>query len=353
MKKGLISFLVCLLIIVVGYSQNSHSIYVSASGNDKYSGTIAKPYATLEKARKQVRKILAKEKNISITVYFRAGDYFFKNSVVFDSLDSGTENYPVTYSSYNNETVSFSGGISIPVKYATPVKDDLVLNRFPVTAKNKILQIDLKKLGIKDFGTLTPRGFARPYQPSPMELFCNKVAMHLARYPNDTLIPLGKVLDAGSIPRNGDFSHRGGKFKFSIDEPNRWAQAKDIWISGFFRYGYADDAVQIADLDLKNKIISTKQETLYGFESGKNFQRWFAYNLLEEIDRPGEYYIDKGTGVLYFYPPTGSLESIELSVLETPLLVLKNTSHVTFQNITFECSRGMGIYIERGKGNRI
>ena len=282
---------------------------MSASGKDNNPGTIVKPFATLEKARKEVRKILAKEKNISISVYFRGGDYFFKNSVVFDSLDSGTGDHPVTYSAYNNESVSFSGGISIPVKYATSVKDDLVLNRFPATAKNKILQIDLKKSGIKDFGTLTPRGFARPYQPAPMELFCNKGAMHLARYPNDTLIPLGKVLDPGSIPRNGDFSHRGGKFHFSTDQPNRWAAAKDIWISGFFRYGYADDAVQIADLDLKNKIISTKQETLYGFESGKNFQRWFAYNLLEEIDSPGEYYIDRASGVLYFYRPGGRTEN--------------------------------------------
>jgi len=353
MKKGLISFLACLLSMVVGYSQNSHSIYVSASGKDKYNGTIAKPFATLEKARKEVRKILAKEKNISISVYFRGGEYFIKNSVVFDSLDSGTKDHPITYSSYNNETVSFSGGISIPVKYATPVKDVLVLNRFPVTAKNKILQIDLKKSGIKDFGTLTPRGFARPYQPAPMELFCNKAAMRLARYPNDTLIPLGKVLDAGSIPRNGDFSHRGGKFHFSIDEPNRWAAAKDIWISGFFRYGYADDAVQIADLDLKNKIITTKQETLYGFESGKNFQRWFAYNLLEEIDDAGEYYIDRASGVLYFYRPEGELKTIEVSMLEEPLVQFKNTSFIHFNGINFECSRGMGVYIEKGKENRI
>jgi len=352
MKKGLFSFLVCLLSLV-GYSQNSHSIYVSASGKDNNSGTIAKPFATLEKARKEVRKILAKEKNISISVYFRGGDYFFKNSAVFDSLDSGTKDHPITYSSYNNERVSFSGGISIPVKYATSVKDDLVLNRFPVTAKNKILQIDLKKSGIKDFGTLTPRGFARPYQPAPMELFCNKGAMRLARYPNDSLIPLGKVLDAGSVPRNGDFSHRGGKFHFSTDQPNRWAEAKDIWISGFFRYGYADDAVQIAGLDLKNKIISTKQETLYGFESGKNFQRWFAYNLLEEIDEAGEYYIDRASGVLYFYRPEGELKTIEVSMLEAPLVQLKNTSFIQFSGINFECSRGMGVYIEKGNDNKI
>ncbi len=353
MEKRLISFLVCLFSLVVGYSQNSHSIYVSASGKDNNPGTIAKPFATLEKARKEVRKILAKEKNISISVYFRAGDYFIKNSIVFDSLDSGTGDNPVTYSAYNNETVSFSGGISIPIKYATPVKDDLVLNRFPVTAKNKILQVDLKKFGIKDFGTLTPRGFARPYQPAPMELFCNKGAMHLARYPNDTLIPLGKVLDAGSIPRNGDHSHRGGKFHFSTDQPNRWAAAKDIWISGFFRYGYADDAVQIADLDLKNKIISTKQETLYGFESGKNFQRWFAYNLLEEIDSPGEYYIDRASGVLYFYQPEEELKTIEVSMLEEPLVQLKNTSFIHLNGINFECSRGMGVYIEKGNENKI
>ena len=133
-----------LLFSISVHSQNVKQFFISPTGNDKYAGTIAKPFATLEKARKEVRKILAKEKNISISVFLRAGDYFFKNSVVFDSLDSGSENYPVTYSSYNNEAVSFSGGISIPVKYATPVKDDLVLNRFPVTTKNKILQIDLE-----------------------------------------------------------------------------------------------------------------------------------------------------------------------------------------------------------------
>src|SRR6187402_3051323 len=120
-------------IIVVGLilfsisvqSQKAKQFFISPSGNDKNTGTIEKPFATLEKARKEVRKILAKEKNISISVYFRAGDYFFKNSIVFDSLDSGTKDHPITYSSYNNERVSFLGGVSMPVKNATQVKDVL------------------------------------------------------------------------------------------------------------------------------------------------------------------------------------------------------------------------------------
>jgi hypothetical protein len=172
-----------------------------------------------------------------------------------------------------------------------------------------------------------------------MELFCNKAAMHLARYPNDSLIPLGKVLDAGSIPRNGDFSHRGGKFQFSTDEPDRWAAAKDIWISGFFVTGMPMMQYKFADLDLKNKIISTKQETLYGFESGKNFQRWFAYNLLEEIDSPGRILYRQGFRCFIFLSPEGELKTIEVSMLEEPLVQLKNTSFIHFNGINFECSR--------------
>ena len=111
--------------------------------------------------------------------------------------------------------------------------------------------------------------------------------------------------------------------------------------------------MRVARLDTANKIITTEQETLYGFEGGKKFQRWFAFNLMEEIDRPGEYYIDREAGILFFNPPAEKLFTIELSVLETPLLVLKNTSHVVFQNIVFENSRGMGISMEGGRQNRI
>jgi hypothetical protein len=349
--KIILSFL--LLSAICVDAQTVTEIFIAPNGNDKNNGSIDKPFASLEKARTTVRNILQNGRNRPVTVYFRAGNYSFKNSVVFDSLDAGTENYPVTYSAYKNEPVSLSGGITIETKYATPVNDIAILERFPAGAKNKILQIDLKKTGITNFGTLTPHGFARPYQPAPMELFCNKKSMRLARYPNDSLIPIGKVLDAGSIPRNGDFSHRGGKFLFATDQPSRWGKAKDIWISGFFKYGYADDAVQIADLDLKNKTITTKQETMYGFANGANFQRWFAYNLLEEIDMPGEYYIDRSSGILYLYPPAEGLESIELSMLEEPMIQLKNTSFIHFTGLTFECSRGMGAYIEKGKENKI
>jgi hypothetical protein len=327
--------------------------YVSLKGNDASAGTIQKPFATPDRARLLVRDYVRIHPHDTVTVFFRRGIYHFKKSLRLDSLDSGHDDASVIYCAYPNEEVKFSGGISVSPAKAVKVTDKKILERLVPEARDKILQINLKALGIYDYGIIWPKGFGRPYTPSAMEIFCNEQPMKLARWPNDSMVPIGKVLDAGSIPRNGDYSHRGGKFTYDVQRPERWENADDIWISGFFRYGYADDAVEIKTLDTKNKTITTAQETLYGFEAGKSFQRWFAFNLLEEIDQPGEYYIDREHGFLYFYPPREDLRSIDLSVLETPLVVLKNVSSVIFRNIIFENSRGVGIYVERGKNDHI
>lgn len=334
-------------------AQKHVRFFVALTGSDKAAGSMSKPFATLQRARLAVREYVRNHPIDSITVLFRQGVYSFKESLRLDSLDSGHDGAPIVYSAYRGEAVSFSGGISVPTTKAVKIKDKAILDRMVPEARKYVLQVDLKALGISDLGTMQPKGFGRLYTPSAMELFCNKQAMLLSRWPNDSMVPIGKVLDAGSIPRNGDYSKRGGIFTYDVQRPQRWAQANEIWISGFFRYGYADDAVRIARIDTVNKTFTTQQETQYGFEGGKTFQRWYAFNLLEEIDQPGEYCVDRNAGILYFYPPAGKLNSIELSLLETPLLVLKNTMHVVFKNIIFECSRGMGVYMERGSGNRI
>jgi alpha-glucosidase len=334
-------------------SAKSVRFYVSPRGNDRLTGSLEKPFATVDRARMAAREHLRNYPEDSIWIYLRDGRYSLNQSILFDSLDSGHDHAPVIYAAYPGEKVSIQGGITVPPRYAKKVSDPKILSRLDPASRNLIRQVDLRKLGILDYGKIRPKGFGRPYTPAAMELFCNQQAMQLARWPNDSLVPIGKVLDPGSIPRNGDQSHRGATFKYEIDRPARWSQAKDIWIAGLFHYGYADDAVEVSTLDTEARTISTRQETMYGFESGKEFQRWFAFNLLEEIDQPGEYYIDKDKGILYFYPPAGDLQTIELSMVETPLVSLKNVSHVIFKNLTFECTRGIGLYIEGGQRNRV
>jgi hypothetical protein len=322
--------------------------YVSNAGKDSYPGTFEKPFASFQRAKAVIRNKNNNGDKTSFVVYIRGGNYFIPSGITFDSADGGTKENPVIYTAYKDEGVHFSGGISVPVNKAVAVTDPAILKRLEQSAQQKVLQINLKALGITNYGTIYPKGFGRPYTVAPMELFCNNSAMKLARWPNDSLVPMGKVLDAGAVPRNGDTSHKGGVFKYNSDQPSRWTKAKDFWISGLFRYGYADDAVAIAKLDTNNKTFTTAQPTLYGFESGKIFQRWYAFNLLEEIDVPGEYYIDRRSGILYFFPPEKDLKSIELSLTESPLLNLSNASFITFKKIVFECARGMAIYMEKG-----
>jgi hypothetical protein len=335
------------------FGQQPITYYVSVKGSDRNTGTLEQPFKSLIKARTIIREQRKRHPKAAFTVLLRQGTYFLASSFVVDSLDAGTKEAPVTFSAYPNEEVHFTGGITVPIAKAVAVTDSKIIARLLPEARGQVLQVNLKALGITNYGTIHSKGFGHPYTTSAMEVFCNHEPLNIARWPNDSLVSIGKVLDPGSIPRNGDYTNRGGKFQYTVERPNRWTQAHNFWISGFFKYGYADDAVRIAQLDTANKTFAALQPTMYGFESGKVFQRWYAFNLLEEIDRPGEYYIDRENGMLYFLPPAGGLQSLEFSVAEEPLLVMENTSYVHFKNIPFECARGMGVYIEGGKENLI
>ncbi|SFF20925.1 right-handed parallel beta-helix repeat-containing protein [Sunxiuqinia elliptica] len=346
--------IVAMLVVNSSCQTREVQIFVATDGDNSHGdGSVEYPFATLEQARDEIRK----QKRDGTTqkafhVILREGTYFRNSSFLLDENDSGTEDHPIVYSSYKNEKVIIHGGIEIPLEKKNKLVSSDILLRLAAEARDKVVEIDLRALGISDYGTMRPVGFARPFGPAWPELFVNGEPYSIARWPNDSTMIMGKVIDRGSVPRDGDLSNRGGKFAFETDRPLKWQSHEDIWISGYFRRGWAEDAVELAEIDTVNKIFSTKQPSLYGFESGHKFSRWFVYNILEEVDKPGEYYLDRKMGKLYFYPHE-ELESIEISMLETPLVSIKGASNVQLEGIDFECSRGMGIYMECTNNNLI
>ena len=362
MRKSIIQAAVIVLVFcAVGGQVCAQDYFVSPKGNDGNPGTKERPFATLEAARDSVRQQKKNDftKKQKVVIYLRDGVYERAETFELDQRDSGTKGRPIIYRAYPGEEITILGGRHIPVSAVKPVTDSTILKCIiDPLAHTKIVQVDLKAIGINDYGKLRPHGFRRPYVSAHMELFVDDDAMRLAQWPNpdEPRVPIGKVLDKGSIPRNGDFTNRGGKFHYDTDRPQHWKQADDVWFSGFFNNGYADDTVRVKHFDFKNKVIETVQPHMYGFKSGSAWNRWFALNLLEEIDQPGEYYCDSKNGILYFYPPKFfdvENSDIRVSILEEPMIVLEGASHVYFENITFECTRGMGVYIERGEGCRI
>jgi hypothetical protein len=78
--------------------------------------------------------------------------------------------------------------------------------------------------------------------------------------------------------------------------------------------------------------------------------KYYAFNLLEELDRPGEWYLDRGTGQLYLWP-TGDpkRQNIELGVLKSPFMTLNGASNIRMEGIVFDLGRYDGIQISRGE----
>lgn len=312
----------------------SQEIFIAINGNDNGDGSINAPYETIEKALKAVAKLTEKDGKTSFTIYLREGTYTIDKTI---HLEKNVSN--ITLRAYANEKVVFSGGISIPISKIQ--KRELPKTEFQV--QRSVYKVDLKSIGITNYGKIRNVGFARPFGSSWGEVFVNGKALHLSRWPNDGMIHTGKVLDEGSIPRNDDFSKRGGVFEYESDRISSWKKTSDIWISGYFKWGYADDAVQIAKIDKKNKTITTAQPTLYGFASGEHFRRWYAFNVFEELDEDGEFYIDREKGILYFMSSEKEIEFLEFSMLEKPFFQIENAANIKIEGINFEYSRGLGI----------
>ncbi len=333
--------LICILTLACRFATASE-IFVAPNGNDQNPGTNALPLRSLEAARVRVREQKNEGQQEGITIYLRQGEYPLSKSFVLNTQDAGTSLAPIVYKNYKTERVTLIGGRE--VRGWKPVTETAVLNLLDESARGHVLQADLKAAGITDFGSLTRRGFGQPAHPSHLELFFDNHPMTLARWPNGDEWEKIAAVPAGL---------NGGKFSYSGDRPSRWANADDIWIHGYWTWDWADTYEHVARIDASShEIYTTPPHGMYGYTAGK---RWYALNLLEELDQPGEYYLDRKSGILYFWPPDpiDASHRTYVSLLDKPLIVLDNTSHVTFQGINFAYGRGDGVQVLGGEKNLI
>ena len=298
------------------------------------------PVKTLRAARDQVRQIRASGQEAGpITVSVRGGTYYLDQPLELTQQDSGTEKSPIIYSTYKGESVRLVAGKA--VNSFKPVTDPDILKRFKKECRNFILQADLKAQGITDFGKLVSRGFGRSILPAGLELFFENERMTVARWPNTGWVKIA------AIPNGQD----GGQFTYSEDEPGTWAPSDDIWVHGFWTQDWADSYEHVKSIDLTTKTIETyPPHGIYGYSAN---HRYYVLNVLEELDSPGEWYLDRTSGILYFWPPAPITNEPPIVSITDSILVLNNCSYVTFRGMTLECTRGTAVRIDGGSGSHI
>jgi hypothetical protein len=139
------------------------------------------------------------------------------------------------------------------------------------------------------------------------------------------------------------------QFTYAGDRPSRWAEARDIWFYGYWKYAWVDVHMNATRIDPATKTITLALPPSFGIAAG---QPYYAENLLEEITTPGEWYLDRTTGILYFWPPAPLKRcDIVVSLLPKPLIALQDTAYITIRGLTLEAGRADLCIISGGMHN--
>ena len=174
-------------------------LYVAPDGSDRDPGTSAKPFATFERARDEVRKLRQDGRLTKggATIWLRGGDYIRTNALQLTAADSGAADASNVWCACKGETVRLLGGRKLAG--FEPATDAAVLARLPEVARGHVLQVNLGALGVTDFGKMASRGFGRPQIAAHCELFFGGRPMTLARWPNEgAWEQIAGVPDAGA-----------------------------------------------------------------------------------------------------------------------------------------------------------
>jgi hypothetical protein len=320
------------------------ALYVATGGDDANPGTLAKPFATLARARDGARDLRRAQPTAPVTVNIRGGIYRVTETLALTADDSGTEQAPVVWQAMPGETVRLIGGARLTG--FEPVKAPAILERLDPAARGKVVQVDLKAAGVSDLGKPTPVGGARA------ELICNNRYMPLARYPNGN-----EWLNIASIPQGGtlvktEYDNHYGRWAYSGDRPSRWQDISDLWVHGYWVYDWSDAYQRVQKLDLEKKEVSPEPPYHgYGYKKG---QRFYFLNVLEELDAPGEWFLDRKTSLLYFWPPSDAPQAeVFFPELDKPMIALTGTQYVRVCGLTLECSRASALTISGGSHNEM
>ena len=312
------------------------TVYVSANADAKAAdGSIEKPFPTIEAARDYIRKV-DKSKYKGINVMVNAGEYSVSKTIRFTKADSGTASCPIRY--IGEDGAVLTGGTFFDNKKFTPAKGETT-KYFPEEAKDKILMLDLKEYGFTEemFYGSTVSESASMSAIAPL-LYANGELCTIARYPNEGMLHM----KSGTInAENGEHGAIDFVTTTSIhltDEDfahaSAWHNTNDTYIWGRFSALWCTDNSNVISFNKDND-----NEMLIWFAGGhdpRNDMPYYFYNVPEELDMPGEYFVDRNC-ILYYYP-SEDVATLRFGItsLDANMIEINDTDFLTFEGLTFE-----------------
>lgn len=248
------------------------ALYVAPAGKDSNSGrTLQQPFATLARARDEIRRLRAAGTSAGpVTIYLRGGLHALKEPLVFEPEDSG-----VTWAAYQNEKPVISGGVPVKGWQRGP-------NGIWTTTLDEV------KAGRWYFN----------------QVFVNGELRRRARIPNQGFLRV-KGFPEGT-PKTAHYHKDCQSFEFAPGDldPN-WRNLDDVEVIVY--HFWTDSHLPIKSIDTRSNIVTFKHKAgkVFTDDFTENGARYIVENVLEGLDAPGEWYLDRNTGVLSYLPMPG------------------------------------------------
>lgn len=303
------------------------TLYVSPDGVEIGGGTAEVPLGSLAHALKWARDDAS-----VIEIVLADGVYELPEPITVQGLDRRGGAALVVRSADGARPI-ISGGRALRDGWHAAEADDPIVGRMPAEARKNVQVVNLKKEDIRDFGAHRMQGFAER-ETAPGELFLGFERAPVAGWPN--------AGESGADPASGiEYGHWAfgelseGTVPLPPDKAERWSGVDDLWAHGYWGTDWADFHLPVSVVD---GGLLPGEEPHFDFKEDGAIR---VYNLPEELDQPGEWFLDSESARLYLWPrPDADGVSVFYSRLEQPLLRLEESHNIAFEGITFAHGRG-------------
>ena len=235
----------------------SISMYRLPGSNESSGRTPDKPFATLDRARDEIRSIKKEDGDSGpVTVFLRGGTYELEKPFLLDERDSGSSGSPVSYTAFEGETPVICGGRKISGKWSR-YNDDVW-----------VLEIPEVKQG---------RWYFR-------QLFAGDSRLIRARTPNEGFFLIGDSVS--ELEKN--------EMPFAGSDIQEWKNLNDSEVVLF--HSWNESRLRIAGIDEEEKKAVFTGPVGRKLNKGRRRNRYYVENTLEGIDMPGEWYLDRQAG---------------------------------------------------------
>lgn len=323
-----------------GCSPAAAEFFVSPDGDDNWSGRLPEPkrdctdgpFATLEQAQKAVRRLKGRSRlKQPVRVVLRGGTFFLKSPLAFALRDSGhseTDDAPgprlhaqdnsVTWAAYPGETAIISGGRRI-----TGWKRE---------------RLNGKTVWVADLPEVK-RGCWRFRQ-----LFVNGNRRCRPRLPREGFHRIAGLLD---VKPDAPYNKGQRRFAYREGDIRQWHNLHDVEVVVLQRW--VESRMRIKSLHTKKRVVNLDRKSRFCLLDDHPDHRsegteYYVENVFEALERPGEWYLDRPAGRLYYRPMPGErTASAEVIAPRLPQLVLlqgdsekdKFVERIHFEGITF------------------